>query len=56
VYERLEKLVVSIVLGFNVPHLLGFDDGMHILEMILPFPNSTGKFGEHGLQKPGLGP
>ncbi|SPE55004.1 conserved hypothetical protein [Verrucomicrobia bacterium] len=34
-YERLEKLAVSTVLEFNVPHLLGLDDGLRVLEMTI---------------------
>jgi hypothetical protein len=35
VYQRLEKMAVITVLGFNVPHLLGFDDGLQVLEMTI---------------------
>jgi hypothetical protein len=35
VYERLTKLEVSKVVGFNVPRLLGSDDGLRVLEMTI---------------------
>jgi hypothetical protein len=35
VYERLKRAAVSTVLGFNVPQLVGSDDGLRILEMTI---------------------
>ena len=38
VYERLREFGVNAVLGFNVPQLLGCDDGLRVLEMtIIPY-------------------
>src|SRR5437016_4344973 len=34
-YQRLGKLAVTAVLGFNVPQLVGFDDELRILEMTI---------------------
>ena len=33
VYERLREADVSEILGFNVPQLIRFDDGLHVVEM-----------------------
>ena len=35
VYERLGDAAVSIVLGFNVPQLVGSDDGLRVLEITI---------------------
>ena len=35
VYERLKRLGVSQVLGFNVPQLVGFDDTLRVIEMTI---------------------
>jgi hypothetical protein len=35
VYERLKRLGVSEVLGFNVPQLVGFDDTLRVIEMTI---------------------
>ena len=35
VYERLEHAAVSTVMGFNVPQLVGSEDGLRILEMTI---------------------
>ncbi len=35
VYARLQQAAVSAVLGFNVPELLGSDDGLRVLEMTI---------------------
>jgi|ERR1051325_3650188 hypothetical protein len=35
VYERLRELGVSSVQGFNVPQLLGCDDGLRVIEMTI---------------------
>jgi hypothetical protein len=34
-YQRLAKMEVSAVLGFNVPQLVDFDDGLRVLEMTI---------------------
>jgi hypothetical protein len=38
VYERLKRLGVSEVLGFNVPQLVGFDDALRVIEMTIVKP------------------
>ena len=38
VYERLKKLGVTRVLGFNVPQLLGSDDALRVIEMTIVNP------------------
>ena len=38
VYERLRRLEVSEVLGFNVPQLIGFDDALRVIEMTIVKP------------------
>ena len=35
VYERLKRLGVTRVLGFNVPLLIGWDDGLRVIEMTI---------------------
>ena len=35
VYQRLEKMAVTTVLGFNVPTLIGFDDERQLIEMTI---------------------
>ena len=35
VYQRLEKMAVITVLGFNVPQLLAAHDALHVLEMTI---------------------
>ena len=34
-YQRLGKIAITTVLGFNVPQLLGFDDELRVLEMTI---------------------
>jgi len=38
VYERLKKLGLSEILGFEVPHLLDFDDELPALKMTIVMP------------------
>jgi hypothetical protein len=35
VYQRLMEAGVTIVLGFNVPQLIGSDDALHVIEMTI---------------------
>ncbi|MBI4661856.1 MAG: hypothetical protein HY735_23800 [Verrucomicrobia bacterium] len=34
-YQRLGKMTVTTVLGFNVPQLVGSDDGLRVIEMTI---------------------
>lgn len=38
VYERLKRLGVTRVLGFNVPLLIGWEDGLRVIEMTIVKP------------------